>query len=343
VVAGRIRYAKESLMFRIRSLALGALLGLATISPAAPLKIATLSPDGTSWMTRMRAASAALEQRTAGRVQLRFYPGGVMGDDATVLRKLRVGQLHGGAVTIGALTDLFPDVAVYSLPFLFRDLEEVAYVRRHLDPVLTAGLAERGLVAVGFAGGGFARLLSREPIRTLAEGRQRKIWSPPGDAISETAFSALGVTPITLPLTDVLTGLQTGLVDTVASPPVAAIAMQWHTQVRFLLDLPLTYIYGTLVFSDRALQRLSAADRAALQEVLARAFREMDAENRQEDASARAALQAQGITFINPPAGQRREWERTVETAVARLGSNGYFSPGLVARVQQLVQTYRTR
>jgi TRAP-type C4-dicarboxylate transport system substrate-binding protein len=328
-------------MYRLWLVVLWSLVVAISDLEAATLKIATLSPEGTSWMTRMRAAGRHIEERTRGRVTLRFYPGGVMGDYATVLRKIRIGQLHGGAVTSGALTDLLPDANIYGLPFLFRDLDEVDWVRRRIDPLIERELEAQGMVSAGFAGGGFSYLMSKTPIRTLADARTRKVWSPAGDPVSETGFTALGISPISLPLTDVLTGLQTGLVDTVASPAVGAIVLQWHTQVRYLLDLPLTYVYGTLVLADKALKRLSEQDRAVVLEVLRRVFREMDAENRHEDAEARSALRGQGIEFLTPHAAQRKEWERTIETAISQLRDGRYFSPGLVARVRALVQEYR--
>lgn len=310
--------------------------------PAATLKIATLSPDGTSWMKNMRAAGNEIEKRTGGRVKLRFYPGGVMGDYRAVLRKIRIGQLHGGALTAGDLTDLVPDTNIYGLPFLFRNHEEVDYVRSRIDPVIIEQLAGKGMISFGFAEGGFSLIMSKKRIQTLEDAKHRKVWTPIGDPVNDAAFMALGISPITLPLTDVVTGLQTGLVDTVASPPVGTIALQWHTQVRYLLDLPLTYIYGTLVISDKALRRLSKDDRSALHEVLSKTFRHMNAANREENAKAKAALRNQGIEFLTPSDKDRAEWEHTIERAIRELEQDSYFTKGMVQQVRGLVREYRS-
>lgn len=314
-----------------------------TVGPAAAvtLKIATLSPDGTSWMKNMRSAGNEIEQRTAGRVKLRFYPGGVMGDYKAVLRKIRIGQLHGGALTAGDLTDLVPDTNIYGLPFLFRSHAEVDYVRKHFDPVIIKQLAGKGMISFGFAEAGFSLIMSKKRIQTLEDAKHRKVWTPVGDPVNDAAFMALGISPITLPLTDVVTGLQTGLVDTVASPPVGTIALQWHTQVRYLLDLPLTYIYGTLVISDKALRRLSKSDRAALHEVLSETFRHMNASNREENAKAKLALRNQDIEFLTPSDNDRAEWEHTIERAISELEQDDYFTKGMVQRVRDLVSEYR--
>jgi TRAP-type C4-dicarboxylate transport system substrate-binding protein len=312
-------------------------------APAAALtlKIATLSPEGTSWMQHMRKAGTRIEQETQGRVRLRFYPGGVMGDYKAMLRKIRVGQLHGAAVTGGALAALVPDAVIYRLPFLFRNPEEADHLRSHLDPRIAEQLAQQGMITFGFAGGGFTYLMSSEAIGNLEQARKRRVWAPVGDRVGEAAFKALGISPVTLPLTDVLTGLQTGLVDTVVIPPVAAIALQWHTQTRYLLDMPLTFSYGALVITEKSLRRLSAGDRAALTRILTDTFSAMDRENRQHSAGAKAALRNQGIEFLQPSTNERERLEQAVEGAMQELGGNGYFSPGLVQEARDRVGAFR--
>ena len=116
------------------------------------LKIATLAPDGSSWMQAMRDGAAEVDRLTEGRVKLRFYPGGVMGNENSVLRKIRVGQLQGGALTGGGLASLYPDSQIYSLPFLFLSYAEVAYVRERVDPILLEGLSSQWLRQYGIRG-----------------------------------------------------------------------------------------------------------------------------------------------------------------------------------------------
>src|SRR5690606_7355182 len=194
------------------------LAGLLVALPALgeELKVATIAPDGSHWMREMRAAAAEIKERTGGSVEIKFYPGGVMGNDAQVLRKIRIGQLHGGAFTAGGLAERYSGLNLYGIPLLFRSLDEVDYVREHLDPVLTAGLEEAGFVGFGFIEGGFARLMANHPVRGIEDMRRRKVWVPEGDPISFFAMEELGLSPVVLPVTDVLTGLQTGLLDIVA-------------------------------------------------------------------------------------------------------------------------------
>ncbi len=301
-----------------------------TVTQAATFKIATLSPDGSSWMQQFRAAAKTIHARTDGRVTFKFYPGGVMGDDKAVLRKIRIRQLQGGAVASGAISALYPDSQLYNLPMLFRNLDEVDRVRAKLDARLLAGLEKKGFVSFGIAEGGFAYLLSQAPVTTVAELRRHKAWVPDIDRMSREAIKAFDIQPIPLPMGDVLTALQTGLVDTVAAPPIVTLALQWHTQVKYLLDLPLLYSYALMIIDKRAFARLAPADRKIVREVMGHTFRDIDRQNRQDNRQAMAALRQQGIAFLVPSPAARQEWETLAAKARKRLRAAEHFDPALM-------------
>ncbi len=319
------------------------LFAAATTAQATTFKIATIAPDGTSWMNEMRAGAAEIKKRTVGRVEFRFYPGGIMGNDNSVLRKIRVGQLQGGAITGGGLADILPEAQVYSLPFTFRDYAEVDYVRKQMDPVLMQELEQEGYVGFGISEGGFAYLMSDEPVPGVSALKGHKIWVPEGDVISRTAFESTGVSPIPLPLTDVLTGLQTGLVDTVAATPTGAIALQWHTRVHNLTDIPLMYIYGTMVVKRRAFQRLSQDDQKIVREVMGDIFIRLNRQNREDNTSALAALKSQGISFVESNVVEQREWQGLVNNAMDNLIANKLFDPAIHQRLLGYRDTYRSQ
>jgi len=316
---------------------------LAAPAQATTFKIATLAPDGTSWMQEMRAGADEIKKRTAGRVEFRFYPGGIMGNDKSVLRKIRVGQLQGGALTGGGLADVLPEAQVYNLPFIFRDYAEVDYVRGKLDPILLQELEKAGYVGFGISEGGFAYLMSDAPVPGVAALKGHKIWVPEGDLISRTAFEATGVSPIPLPLTDVLTGLQTGLVDTVEATPTGAIALQWHTRVRNLTDIPLMYIYGTMVVKRSAFEKLSKADQKVVREVMGDIFQRLNKQNRADNNSALEALKAQGINFVRSNVQEQREWQGLVNGAMDKLIADKLFDPAMHQRLLDVRTGYRAK
>lgn len=326
-----------------RAAAVAALAGclLGSASAAQNLKIATLAPDGTTWMTEMRGGAEEIARRTEGRVKLKFYPGGVMGNDKTVLRKIRAGQLQGGAFASGSLVEVDRDAIIYGLPFTFRSYDEVEYVRSRMDARLRDGLAAGGLVVLGIGDGGFGYLFSDRPLRSGDDLKGRKVWTPEGDEISRTVLAAAGVTPVVLPLSDVYTGLQTGLVDSVTSTPAATIALQWHTRVKHMADVPLVYLIGVLAVDRGAFQALAPGDRTAVLEVMAEAFARMDRQGRKDNEASRQALAKQGVRFDVPSAEEMERWHAIARDATERLRSAGTFTEESFALLQRLLAEHR--
>ena len=203
---------------------------------SANLNIATIAPEASTWMKEMRAGASEISTRTDGRVKIKIIGGGIMGNDKKVLGAIRIGRLHGGALTPSALGARYPDINLYGMPLVFDSHEEAIYVRERFDERLRLGLKEIGFETFGFATGGFAVLMSNTPVSSLADMKGKRVWVLEGDTISYASMEALSLTPVTLPLTDVLTGLQTGLVDIVAVPPLPALVLQWHTKIKYMTE-----------------------------------------------------------------------------------------------------------
>jgi TRAP-type transport system periplasmic protein len=286
---------------------------LCGVSAAAEIKLASIAPDGSHWMRQMREGAEQIRERTAGRVELKFYPGGVMGNDAQVLRKIRIGQLHGGAFTAGGLAQRYPALNLYGMPLLFRSLDEVDYVRERIDPKLEAGLEAAGFVSFGFSEGGFANLMAKQPIRSIEDLLRKKVWVPEGDQISFRAMEALGLSPVVLPVTDVLTGLQTGLLDVVAASPVAALVLQWHTKISYRTELPVSYSMGVFAIEKRTYDRLEAADQRVIEEVMTGVMSGIDTAARDDNRQARRVLADSGVQPVQVETANVDDWRRTIE------------------------------
>lgn len=309
----------------------------------ATLKIATLVPDGTAWMNEFKAAAKEVKTKTEGRVKLKFFPGGVMGSDKQVLRKMRIGQLQGGALSAGALADLYNGFSVYGMPFLFRNYEEVRHVRPLLDAAVTEGLEKKGMVLLGLSEGGFAYLMADKPLRTSDDLKTQKVWIPEGDIISQSVFESAGVSPISLPVSDVYTGLQTGLINTVGINPAGAIALQWHTKVKAVTDEPLLFLMGTMIVSKRALKKLSPADQQVVKAAVSAAFARLDESNYQDDLKARKALQQLGIEFVDVPDADMLQWQALAERSEQSLAEKNIYPVDLLNQVKSSLSAYRSQ
>ncbi len=310
---------------------------------AKTLKIATLAPAGTNWMKAMKAGAKVIKQRTEGRVKLKFYPGGVMGNDQSVHRKIKIGQLHGGAFTPGGLAGVDSSIQALGLPMLFNSLEEVDFVREKIDPVLKRQMEDRGFVILDITEGGFAQILSKQPMRDMASIRSSKVWMPEGDRIGQTVFRALGITPISLPISDVFTGLQTGLIETVAVNPSSAIAFQWHSSTAYMTEVPISYIVGVLAVNKKVFDKLTAADRQVVREEMGKVFEHLDKQNRLDNEAAKNALRNQGITFVSPDPGEVEQWRSVSEKSIDSMLDNGVISAEVVGQVRQHLRNFRNR
>jgi TRAP-type transport system periplasmic protein len=313
----------------------------AQASAATTIKIATVAPDGTAWMREMRAGADAVKAKTDARVEIKYYPGGVMGDEPAVMRKIKIGQLQGGAFTGGELSQIDKDAQIYSLPFLFKSLDEVDKVRADIDPLLKKTFEQSGFQALGITGGGFAYLMSVKDIRNKDDLKAAKVWVPQGDRIAEAGFKAGGVTPISLPLADVYTSLQTGLIDTAANTPAGAIAFQWHTKIKHMVDLPLTYVVGILVIDKKVFDALSADDQKTVSGEIDAAFQRLEKINRDDNAQARDALQKQGITIFKPNADEVASWESVGVIARKQLMADGEISTAMAAALDKSLAAAR--
>ena len=316
---------------------------MATTADAQTFKIATLSPDGSGWMTKMRAGAADIKTRTEGRVEFKFYTGGTMGNDKAVLSKIKIGQLQGAAVSGGSLADSARDIQVYSLPLKLRSFEEVDFVRGKMDAGLSKQLEDGGFVNFGFAEGGFAYAMSKNvPVSSVASLRKQRVWIPDNDHQSEEAMKVFQVTPVPLSLADVLPSLQTGIIDTVASSPIATVALQWHTQVKYFTDLPLSYFVGTLAIDKKAFAKISPADQAIVREVMGRAFKDIDVQNRKDNVSAYNALLKQGIKPVKPTAAEVSDWEKNGELAGVQMVKDGIVSQQAAAQLNSALTAFRS-
>ena len=310
-------------------------------SHAATFKVATLSPDGSFWMKTMREAGKEVEAATDNRVKFKWYPGGVMGDDKAVLRKMRVGQLQGAALPMGELLSFYPDSQAYGIPFLFTSYEEVDYVRSQLDDTLIAGFAEGGMEVLGIAEGGFGYFLTAEPVRVPADLQQQKVWVPQNDVVSARLAQSIGVTPIPLTLPDVLPGLQTGLVNTVAVSPMGAIVLQWHTRVAHITDIPLMYFCGVISLTGKSFNKLSADDQAVVKAVFGKAFKLIDERNRMDNMKAFEALTNQGVETVVLTEAERDAWLAMQAPGEQMMQSEGQLSTEALERIKGLVEAFR--
>jgi len=306
------------------------------------LKFATLAPDGTTWVKLLEEWGDKVKAQSGGRLVFKLYPGGVQGDEPDVLKKIRFGQLHGGAFTGYGIGQIYSPARVLELPFLFENIDEIDYVRERLMPSIEQGYRDNGYELVGWMEVGYIYFFSRAPIATLDDLRQRRIWYWQGDPLGKAFFDASGLSPIPLSIIDVYTSLSTGMIDTVYAPPLGAIALQWFTKTQYVTNIPMANGIGSLVVSRRFYQSLPQD----LQKLLKRTGEETGAKlveaTRRDNREALALMKERGITVVEADASLISGDIAAISQQAARqLMDEGYIPESVLRKVNEWLAEYR--
>jgi len=299
------------------------LLGSADFASAVELRVATAAPEASDWVQAMREGAAEIKKQTEGRVTITYYVGGIQGSDTQVLRKVQLGSLQGAAFTAGAFNEVYPDINIYSLPGIFDSYDEADWVREHMDDRLIQGVNGSGFVTFGFASTGFAVVMSKDPVASVADLANKKVWVPEGDKVSYSALEALGVKPTPLPLTDVMMGLQTNLLDIITVSPVGAVFLQWVARINYVTDIPLVYTFGFLVIDQRAFDRIEPRDQAIVRDVMSEMYTRFDKRGETDNANAYQAILNDGVKEVTPKPEEVARIRETLATSNQEMAKEG--------------------
>ena len=263
------------------------------------IRFATVAPEGSTWMKVMDDYAKAVEDATNGNIKFKIYPGQVAGDEKDVLRKIRIGQLDSGGFTGVGLGEIVPEVRILDSPFLFKSYEEVDYVSGKLFDYFSEKFEEKGYILLGWAEVGFVYVYTNSPINSIQDMSGVKMWMWEGDPIAEATFKAFGINPIPLSITDVMTSLQTNLINGVYVSPLACVAVQWYTKVKYMLDLPLADSNGAILLSKKKFNKLSTEEKETIKRLSLEHFGKLTNLSREDNAKSLDLLKKTGIAFTS--------------------------------------------
>ncbi len=305
------------------------------------IKFATVAPEGTTPMNVMREYDAAVRKESGGRLGFKFYPGMVAGDEKDVLRKIRIGQLQACGFTGVGLGQIAPEVRIIDTPFLFHNTAEIDYIYNKFTPEFSKDFEQGGFVFLGWAEVGFVYVFTQKPIYSVEDMRDVKAWMWEGDPIAEASFKVLKLAPIPLSIADVNSGLQTGMINCVYSPPYEIIPLQWYTKMKYMLDVPLANSSGAVLVSKKFFDSLPQD----LQQILLKDGQiylpKLTRLSREDNQKALQTLESKGITITHPrSASDLSYYYQTGEEARQMLVGKLY-SADLMHRVESALEEFR--
>ncbi|MEX0737452.1 MAG: TRAP transporter substrate-binding protein DctP [Bacteroidota bacterium] len=328
-------------MKRLRSLlVLSSLLLPSLYSQQYTIKFATVAPDGSTWMNVMKEYDAAIRKESGGKLGFRIYAGATQGDEKVVLRKIRAGQIHSGGFTGVAMGEIAPMVRILDSPFLLRNYPEVDFLYQQFDKEFQKAFEEAGYVLLGWTEVGFVHVFTNTPIRKPDDLKGIKMWTWEGDPIAEVSFKTLGINPIPLSLDNVLTSLQTGLIDAFYTSPYAATVLQWYTRVKYMVDAPLADAAGAVLISKKYFETLPAD----LQEILIRNGRtylsKLTLQSREDNKTAVVEMKKRGITVLQV---QEQDLQQYIEAGARarRMLVGKMYSEDFLNRVEKQLADFR--
>ncbi|MFG1492638.1 TRAP transporter substrate-binding protein DctP [Halobacteriovorax sp. ZH4_bin.1] len=272
---------------------------LTTNVMALTLKVGVLTPEGTNWAKNLKKMAKAIKKETNGEVKVKFYFGGSQGDEPDVLRKIRVGQLHGGVFTAKTLGDINGDVRVVEIPFnFFHDRKKALKTLDDLTPFLNKKINESNFVNLGFFDIGMVYFVSKTKISSIDSLKGVKIWSWEGDPLVETILEEMKLVSVQLPLPDVLSSLSTGIIEAAYAPPLAILSMQWNTKVKYLIDFPLTMSVGAFLVNDKVFKKISPANQKKVLAISKKYIDLVKATNEKDNQDALDLMKASGVEFV---------------------------------------------
>ncbi len=290
-----------------------------TVRAAAPLtvKLATLVPEGSIWHKGLLEMGDGWTKGTAGRVGLRIYPGGVSGDEQDMVRKMRIGQIHASALTVKGLADIDDGFAVFTIPGLFESYDELNFVIDRMEPTLKKRLEAKGFVLLNWGHAGWVYFFSKNPVRSIDDLKKAKLWWWAGDDKMISMWKEHGFQPVALSATDILSGIQTGMIDAMPNVPLAAV--MWFRATPYMLDQGLTPLVGGLVISKQAWAKISEADRATMSESCKRFGARLQRAIPQQDREALAEMKTRGLNVTQFTPESAKLWKSEIESFTSKM------------------------
>ncbi|MBN2710481.1 MAG: TRAP transporter substrate-binding protein DctP [Calditrichaceae bacterium] len=271
---------------------------LAPVFSKERIKFATVAPEGSTWMNVMKDFSKEVSEKTNGNVEFKIYGGMVQGDEKDVLRKIRINQLQSGGFTGVGLGEILPEVRILESPFMFKNKEEIDYIYEKFHQRFFDGFEKQGYILLGWAEVGYVYVYTNSMVRNTEEFRGVKMWMWEGDPLAEATFKAFNINPIPLSLADVLTSLQTGLIDGVYTSPLACITLQWFTKIKYFVDVPLTNSIGAVLVSAKSFKKLSDSEQQIMLELGKKYFRKLTELSRIDNKKSTEEILKYGIQRI---------------------------------------------
>ena len=283
------------------------------------IKVATLAPQGSEYHKILQEMGAEWQKAANGRIVFRLYPGGVAGDDLDIIRKMRLGTLDAGLLTVGGLSHIDRRILALEVPLAYADYGELDCVRDQIGSQLEQQMAEKGFVVLGWSDGGWTHFFTKTPVRTPDDLRKLKMFAWAGDDQYVELCKKAGFNPVPLPSTEIATALQTGLVNAITMSAQGVLLMQWQKQLTYMTDLNWAVLMGGIVITKSAWEKIPVEIRPAIRQASLKACQRMREFSRQTEQKDLDALKKSGAQVVSVDEKVLDEWRSMIKGVLAQV------------------------
>ena len=300
---------------------------------SASVKLASVVPENSIWDKNLKQMGADWSRETSGRVTLTVYGGGSQGDESTVLRKMRLDALQAAALTGLGLGTIDSSFNLFNIPFFFESYDELNAVVEALTPAIAKRVEGKGFVLINWGHGGWTQVFTKKPVLTVDDLKKAKLWTSAGNDRMVQWFKANGFEPRAMAMTDIMTGLTTGMVEAVPTTPLAALLFQWYKQTPNMLDIGLAPVVGATVVTRKTWNAIPAADRPRLLAAAAAVQRRLQDDVPKQETASIAEMVKRGLVVSKASGPEwRKETDKLAATMRGEMVPKDMFDLALKAR-----------
>lgn len=288
------------------------------------IRLATLAPSGSPWMEVLNKAQAEIKDKTGGRVTMKYYEGGQQGDERDFVRKIKLGQLDGAAVTSIGLAMIDESIRVLELPMMFQSAEEVDYVADKMWPYFQKKFEKQGFRLNDRGEVGWIYFMSKNKVESLADLKGQKLWMWGDDQLVGAMFKKLGLNGVPLGVPEVDAGLTSGKINACYSSPVAAVALQWYSKVKYMTSMPMSFAIGATVVSVASLKKISPEDQKIVEDIGKASSKKLRRVIRKANEDAKTTMIRKGVSVVQTPVAMVSDFDKNAQEVWKELVGKVY-------------------
>ncbi len=320
---------------------LTSMLAVTTEIAGTTIKLGSLAPQDSPWGEGLIALSSAWDSISDGQVTMKIYPGGIAGNEEDMLRKMRIGQLHGAAISGVGLSRLVPDIITIHLPLMARSIDEALYVLQRMQPEFDAQLEKKGFKVLAWTPVGWVHFFSKQPVSSPDDLKKAKLFMYEGDPDAVAIYREMGFNPVPLSITDLMPALQSGMVDAFSNTPVAAASYQWFGIASNMFGVRWAPLIGCIVISGRTWRSVPQQLHGPLQEAAHATAEKLKRKTAALEEEALSVMKQHGLSVHMPSDEEIRQWKEITRQGLHKMSGKS-FSQESFTRLQQYLREYRT-